>query len=191
MKYTKILGVVAVAAVAAMAFAATAAATSVTSPAGTTYTGNLVAEAQGGGIVTHSSAYTFTCQTSVAEGSVQQHGASVTASGEIKSWNLSNCNVDLTVKKRGSLEIHATESGNATVTSSGMEIESTNTSMGISCIFTTNNTDIGLLTGSKTQNATVDISAQVPRTGGSFFCGSTGELTGKYTITSPSTLYAD
>ena len=71
-----------------------------------------------------------------------------------------------------------------------MEIEATGQLM--TCIYTTNNTDIGVLAGSKTENARAHVSsAQVPRTGGSALCGSTGTLTGQYKITTPSTLYGD
>lgn len=193
MRYTKIIGFLAMAAVAMMAFAATALATSVTSPNGTTYTGKIVAEAQGGGIVTHNGVETFTCQNSVAEGTVEQHGASTTASGKITKWTLNECNTHLVVLKTGSIEIHTEKeasNGNATVTTSGVEIETKNTSLGMTCIYTTNNTDIGVLTGSNSENATLLVdTAKVPRTGGSALCGSAGELTGEYNITTPSTLY--
>lgn len=194
MKYLKMLGLLAVAAVAAMAIAATASATELTSPEGKVYTGEIVAEAQGGGIVTHNAAETFTCQKSIAKGTIEAHGSSVTASGKVTSWNLSECNTDLVVLKTGSIEIHTeTESsnGNATVTTSGMEIETKNTGLGMTCIYSTNATDIGVLTGSNTKNATIAVStAKVPRTGGSALCGSAGTLTGEYKITTPSTLYA-
>lgn len=193
MKYVKMLGLLAVAAAAAMALATTASATSLTSPEGTTYTGKIVAEAQGGGIVTHNAAETFTCQKSVAEGTIEAHGSSTTASGKVTKWTLSECNTDLVVLKTGSIEIHTEKegsNGNATVTTSGMEIETKNTGLGMTCIYSTNETDIGVLTGSNTKNATLSVStAKVPRTGGSGLCGSSGTLTGEYKITTPNTLY--
>jgi hypothetical protein len=191
MKYVKMLGLTAVAAVAAMAFAATAFATTLTSPAGTTYTGKIVAEALGGGIVTHNSSESFTCQKSVAEGTVEKHGAGVTVSGLVSSWDLTECgNSTFKVLKRGTLEIHATGSGQGTLTSTGMEIEATSALM--TCIYTTNATDVGLFTGSNTTNATLHLSSsKVPRTGGSALCGAAGTITGDYKVTTPSTLYVD
>lgn len=191
MKYIKTLGLVAVTAVAAMAFAATASATSLTSPAGTTYTGKIIAQLQSSSLIVHNSAgEDFECKGSVAEGTVESHGVGVTAKGNISKWTLSECDATFKILKPGSIEIHATSNGNATITSSGMEIEAIGQTM--TCIYTTNNTDIGLLTGSKTENARALVSsAQVPRTGGSLFCGSTGTLTGEYKITTPSTLYVD
>lgn len=191
MKYVKMLGLAALTAVAAMAFAATASATSLTSPEKSTYTGEIAAEVQGGGIVTHNSVETFTCQTSTAKGKVESHGASTTVKGAISSWNLSNCNNStFTVLKLGTLEVHATSGGDGTLTSNGMEIKAVGPMM--TCIYTTSNTDIGILTGSNSENATALVdSAKVPRTGGSALCGAYGELTGEYEVTSPGTLYVD
>jgi hypothetical protein len=205
MRYIKTLGLLAVAAAALMAFAGTASATSLTSPAGTTYTSTISATSTNSTL--HGSFITVTCKHSAVTGKVESHGAAVTAGGKISSLTFSECNYPVTVSKPGSLEIHteyelvkthengtktyaqkATSNGNGTLTSTGAEIK-IHTSVG-ECIFTTSATDIGLLTGSTTKNAVLDIdSSAIPRTGGSFFCGSSGEWTGNYTVTTPSTLY--
>lgn len=190
MRYIKMLGLVAVAAAAMLAFAAAASATTIMS-SGSPYTGKIAAEILGGGVQLHG-VETFTCQTSVGEGTVEEHGSSITAKGKVSGWDLTDCNsnVDLAVFKTGELEVHATSKGNATVTSSGVEIQVTNTSMGLTCIFTTTNTHIGTLKGNESNNARLELeSAEVPRTGGSIFCGSSGEITGEYEITTPSSLY--
>lgn len=93
------------------------------------------------------------------------------------------------------MSLHFDEStGNGIVTSSGAEVEVQVTSAGITCIYSTNNTQIGILTDSAATSGTATMhanSSAVPRTGGSFFCGSSGVLTGSYTITSPEALYFD
>lgn len=193
MRYIKMIGLTALAVVAAMALAATASATTLTSPKGELYTGKLVA--QSGEITVHGVA-TYSCGESKAEGEVAQHGASITASGPLTKWTLSQCSTHVTVLKLGTVTIHPLEGspGDATVTVSGTQVTSEATSMGMSCLYETNETDLGVLTGSATTggNAVLDInSALIPRTGHSIFCGSSGTLTGSYTITTPSTLYID
>lgn len=191
MRYIKTQGLVFAAAV-AMAMSATASATTVTSPTGTGYTGSLAAESEGGGIVLHGAQGSFSC-TSKGEGKVEEHGLSVTAKGKIATWAFSNCssNAVVTVKKMGTLEIHATSGGNGTVTSTGAEVESVVPGWA-TCIYTTNNTQIGTLTGSSSTNATLHAeSSPVPRSGGSFLCGTTGVLTGSYLITNPKTLFVE
>ena len=196
MKYVKMLGLLAVAAAAFMAFAATASATTVTSPEGTTYTGKIVAEAEGGGITVDGPA-DINCGESHVEGEVEGHGSSVTATGKISKWTFEQCGVHLTIETKGSLAVHTdaeTSNGNGTLTASGSSLRADITSLGISCTYSTNETDIGTLTGSNVTGgtATLDInSSPIPRTGGSFFCGSSGALTGSYVITSPSTFYVD
>lgn len=194
MRYIKMVGLTTMAAIAAMALATSASATILTSPGETPYTGQFAAQA--GEITLHGVA-TYTCNKSHATGEVEQHGSSVTARGKLTTWTLSECNGHVAIKKLGTVEIHTEKegsNGNGTVTVSGTEVESVSTSMGITCIFTTENTFLGTLTGSNTTGGTAVLmieSAAIPRTGGSIFCGSTGELTGSYTVTTPDALYID
>jgi hypothetical protein len=196
MKYLKMLGLLAVAAAALMAFAGTAAATTATSPKGTAYTGTYKAVA--GLTQLHGPFVTVACGSSTVEGKIEQHGTGVTTKGPITYLNFTECNYSVTVIKSGSLEAHATAvkgtDADGTVTSTGFEVR-IHTSVG-ECIFTTSGTDIG--TGSLTSttttggNAVLDVkSASIPRTGGSFFCGSSGTWTGSYKVVTPSTLYID
>jgi hypothetical protein len=186
MKYVKMLGLLAVAAAALMAFVGTASATTITSSAGATPT--IEAESTNGKL--HGAFITVECSKSTVKGAVEQHGAGVTAKGNISNLTFTGCNYATTVIKAGSLEVHGTSTtGNGTLTSTGAEIK-IHTSVG-ECIFTTSATDIGTLTGSNVTkgNAVLDIaSSSIPRTGGSFFCGSSGTWTGTYTVTAPSTL---
>jgi hypothetical protein len=191
MKYVKMLGLLAVAAAALMAFAGTASATVVTSPAGTAYTGTIKATSTNTAL--HGPFTTVACEHSVVEGKVEKQGADpITASGKISYLDFTNCNYPVKVLKYGSLEVHTDPSGVAgdgTLTSTGAEV-TIETSIA-NCLFTTESTDIGTVDGSNTGHAVFNISASIPRTGHSFFCGSSGTWTGNYTVISPSTLYID
>jgi hypothetical protein len=217
MKYAKILGLMAVAVAALMAFAATASATTLTSPTGTTYTSTIKAESEGttsldGAFVTVS------CAKSTVEGTVSQHGTGVTVKGnlnsaleggKIKGLTFSECNFPVTVNEAGSLEIHpvktnssqnvveacATTECTGTLTSSGTKV-TIETSLG-TCVFKTSGTDVGLVTPTNDTGgaATLDIGAHgtgiIPRTEGSFLCGSSGTWTGSYKVTTPGSLFID
>lgn len=196
MKLVKMIGLLAIAAAAMTAFAATASATTLTSPTGTVYTGAIKAESSNSSL--HGSFITVSCSSSKVEGSVEQHGAAKTVAGKISALSFSGCNYTVTVLNKGSLELHAvscdkkTNYCTGTLTSTGAEIL-IHTSVG-ECVFTTTNTHIGTVTGTDDTkgHAVLDIdSAGIPRTGGSFFCGSSGEWTGSYTVTSPSSLWID
>jgi hypothetical protein len=191
MKTLKMLALACGAAAIMAIFAAPASATLLTSPAGTTYTGSL--EATSTNLKWHGSFVTIECSHSKWAGKVESHGAAVTVKSTLSSLSFTGCNYAYTVKTAGSLEIHtdtAVADGNGTVTWSGAQIEVA-TSVG-TCVFTTNGTHIGTLTGSDSVKAVIDInSAKIPRTGGNFLCGSSATLTGNYTITTPSTLTVD
>ncbi|HEY8501511.1 MAG TPA: hypothetical protein VIL21_02395 [Solirubrobacterales bacterium] len=205
MKYIKMLGLLAVAAGALMAFAGSASATEVTSE-GKLYTGVIKATA---GETTLHGIKTITCKKSTVEGAVETHGSSVTASGKITHLKFEECGTDhVTVLKPGTLTVHTEyktvvdanethtwvccepNNGNGTLTSSGAEITIQVTSLGISCIFTTNETDIGRVTGGTTAKLDID-SSSIPRTGHSIFCGGSGEWTGSYTVNTPDNLTID
>ena len=189
----------AVAAIILLAMAGPASATTVTSPSGTVYTSTMKAASEGT-ITLHNSSLgvSVSCTASSVEGKVQNHGSGVTASGSISSLTFTGCGADaVTVLKAGSLEIHEKQGGNGygTLTSVGAEITIKNGATGVSCTYTTGTgTDIGTLTGSGSTggNATLDIeSATIPRTGDSILCGSKGQWTGSYKVTTPSTVVVD
>ena len=122
--------------------------------------------------------------------SVSTHGSGVTVSGPISALSFTGCTGTWTVSvtNGGSLEAHATGGGNATLTSSAATVVAVNDSLGITCRYKTENTDIGTLTGaaSSTSHATLDISASIPFHSGSIFCGSGASAwTGSYTVTTP------
>lgn len=197
MKYVKMLGLLAIAAAALMAFAGTASATTLTNGSGVFYPKGTVIHAEAEGTVTlHPPIGDITCTSSTVQGEVEKPGGaaeSETVSGPIGTLTFGGCNAAVTVLKPGTLEIHTKEkgvnNGNGTLTSNGAEV--TVVAFGIHCVFTTSNTDIGTVTGSKTKDATLDIEATIPRTGGSFLCGSTAQWTGSYTVDKPTPLYID
>jgi hypothetical protein len=192
MKQARMFGLAALAA-ALMAFvvAGTASATELDNASGMVTTGSTFALNLEGNLIMHPPIGDFECSKSLLSGKTTNTGsASETVKANVESWTFQECNTAITVLKRGTLEIHSSGSNNGTLTSSGTEV--TVNYLGFHCIFSTSSTDIGTLTGSKTtgKTATFDISATIPRTGGTsgFFCGSTAQWTGSYEITNPDTL---
>ncbi len=200
MKYAKMLGLLAVAAAALMAFASSASATTVTSPTGTTYTGEIHAVA---GETTLHGASTITCNSSTSSGTIETHSSTTTAHGPISHLTFAECNQEVTVLNAGRLEVHTDEANevhpnpgkyDGTLTSDDAAILIHISGLGITCEYTTNNTPIGTLHASKTDNdhAILTInSSKIPRTGGSVFCGANGVWTGEYKVTTPTGLYID
>lgn len=170
--------------------ASSASATLILGPEWEPYTGTIEATNANGHVVLASSLGKVECSSSF-KGSIETTGSEVPAEGKLSSLTFSSCTNGNTVavKKAGSLIFHATTAGDGTVTSTGAEIEViTKTIFGtFTCIYTTSSTDIGTLTSSNTTrgSAMLDVSATVPRTGGSGLCGSTGTWSGSYEITTP------
>jgi hypothetical protein len=194
MKYVKILGPLAVAATALMAFASTASATTLTSPKGTTYTGEFHATA---GALTLHGVKTLTCESSTMSGKVETHGSSSTVEGTINTLTLSECGTDdATIELKGKLIAHTSPNNvtEGTVTSDGATILFHVTSLGITCGYKTEETDLGTLTTSAASGETAVLmidAAAIPRHSGSFFCGSSSEWTGQYSVTTPMELWVD
>jgi len=139
----------------------------------------------------------FECQETTLEAATSSTGSSAeTVSGTVNSCALNTCNVTVSVTKKGTVVFHTDRSdstgssGNGTLTWSGLEV--TVGLFGVHCIFTTNNTDIGTVTGSGTTKSTaaLDVNAVIPRTGGRSgpFCGQNVEWTGVYQFDPPDTL---
>jgi hypothetical protein len=185
MKYGKTLSLLAAAAALMAVGASTASASSLTSPAGTTYTGTVSAESSHSTF--HGSFVSVTCTSSTMSGKVEGHGAALTATWRLFSLTFGSCNYPITVNLTGSLAIHCCWPPRVTW-ELGARI-TIHTSIG-ECVFESNNTEVGTFTSGTP--AVIDISsAAIPRTGGSFFCGSTGTWTGSYTVTTPGTLIVD
>lgn len=191
MKHLKMLWIASIAMVAVMAFATTALATQATSPKGTLYTGTLA----GSGTASFHGVVTVSCQAAL-EGVINSHGPSVTGKGQPIKWEYIKCEGAIIHSlKLGSIEIHSLGEGVGTITSSGTEGLATIPSLGINCIYTTENTDLGIITDSSVTGgkAEIDLSGSIPRTGGSggIFCGSSAQMTGHATINTPSEIFID
>lgn len=197
MKHLKLTVLLAVTAAALFA-AAGASATTLTGAGETTLgVGTEIKAESEGALSLHPPFGTISCNKASIAGKISNAGGSTsTVQVTLETFTESECNATITVLKKGTLEIH-TQSGsansNGTVTWTGTEL--TTVFAGFHCIFSTNNTDIGTLTGSATTkgNATLDIAATIPRTGGSSgaFCGATAQWTGSLKFTSPTTLNVD
>lgn len=193
MKQLKMLWIAAIALAASMALASPAFATFATSPAGTVYTGPLAGSSEGL-VVWHTSVFKFEC-TGTMEGFIEAHGPSVTGKGEATNFTYKECNSNVTINtiKKGSLEIHSAGKGVGTITSTGTVGEGVLHAFGIKCIYTTNNTDLGVVTDSSITGgkATLHLNATIPRTGGSAFCGATATLTAAAIVNTPEQIFID
>lgn len=198
MKYFKILGLAAIAAAALMAFAGSASATmlynSSKHEAATTLGVNAILHAEAESTVTlHPPFGDIECKKSTVQGTVTRAGsATESVKGSITAANLTfkECNATVTTLAGGELEATYTTANDASLKSTGAEV--TVEFFGTHCIFKTNGTPIGTLTGSSDaviagSTATFDISAKIPRTGGrsGAFCGSEAEWTGSYKVDQP------
>lgn len=183
MKYVKVLGLLAVAAAMMGIFAASASATTVTGPNGEE-TPTIHAVNESTYVELHNSIANIKCKSTV-EGKVESHGPGVTAEGNISTLHFFECTDWVVhVNKPGKLIVHYTSGNDGTLTSTGARV--TATRFGIECIYETNATHIGTVTGHKgpSGEATLHISANIPRVGGSFLCGgATAAWTGSYTTT--------
>jgi hypothetical protein len=201
MKHLKILAVAAIAASALMAFAGTASATTLTSGGKTVSQGTVlhsVLKAGTAAILKSSLIGEVKCTESTVSGATENEGsATETVKGAISTLDFSSCNATVEVLKAGSLEVHTeytkeengeekqktTADGNGTLTSNGAEV--TVEILGLHCIFTTSNTDIGTATGTTEGSATFEAkSAPISRTGGrsGAFCGSSALWNATYIV---------
>jgi hypothetical protein len=189
MKYVRILGLSAVIAAALMAFAGTASADLVTSPAGTTYTGTLKAEAEGHTVIDNPIAK-IEC-ASTFEGKVESHGAGVEASGKTANLTFTGCTNSwhVTVTVFGAFGVVWSSNFVGVFAMVGVIIEVTR--FGVTCRYSAGSgTKVGTLTGGTP--ATLDISASLPFHSGSPLCGEgTTAWTGSYKLTTPTSLFVD
>ncbi|HEY6729524.1 MAG TPA: hypothetical protein VI039_00690 [Solirubrobacterales bacterium] len=193
MKHVKILGLLSIIAAALLAIVATASATVATAPGGTAYTGTL--KGVNTGPVTFHGVVDVTCNEGEIQGTIAQHGPSVTGQGQNTLFVYSGCNQHIVPLAKGTIEVHAIGNGNGTITSTNTEttVEFTTIFGNIHCVFSTVNTHIGTVTGatSDSGHATVHLEGAIPVKSGSFLCGSSAEITGAGKVTSPTGLRID
>ena len=200
MKSLKMAGAViaAAAVLMALAFVGSASATTLTGAGGATLgAGTSISAANEGKVILHPPIGDIECESSSLSGKTENAGSSTeTVFWFIEIWVIKVCNSTFVFIRTGTFQWHTSgesANNNALLTSTGAEF--TIEFAGFHCIYKTNGTTIGTATGSANTggNATIDISASIPRTGGrsGAFCGSTAAMTGSYKITSPSTLNTD
>jgi hypothetical protein len=200
MKYLKVLGLAAIAAAALMAFAGTASATTLTSPKGTALgVGAIIhAEAEGHAVLDPPIGK-IECPSTVEGEITNAGGAGLPVTGKITTLTFPNCTngAVVTVLAKGTLSISSSGSNSGSLSSTGAEV--TVEAFGFHCIFKTNATPLGTVTGStepkanEFTDATLDISAEISRTGGrsGAFCGEKAKWTGSYKVTKPTPLFID
>lgn len=204
MRYLKILSLVAVSAAAMSVLAATASADRATSPANTEYTSTITAKSEGAvtlHTVYQNPAESTICNKSNFEGAITADGPGKAISVPLNILKFEECEDEVKILKKGTLTINDLGGGpNGTVTSTGLELTMVLPTIfgNLHCIYTTNNTDIGTLTGSKTtgKTATIHVDSElIPMTGGlsGALCNANkgAELTGNYEITGPDYLDID
>ncbi len=202
MKYVKILSLLAVAAAALTAFSASASAATITSPTGTVYSGNIAATSTNSAL--DGAFVTVTCKHSQVTAGITSQGAEKTIKASVSTLDFTECNFPVEVEANGTLELHTinpktphetcnTGKDNCwgTLTSTGAKVK-LKTSVG-SCVFTTSATSVGTVTPTSQTGGTgvLDISGAIPRTEGSFLCGSSGNWTGNYTVNTPDNFWLD
>jgi hypothetical protein len=196
MKHVKMLGLAAVAAAALMAFvgASTASATVLcannSSPCNSVYkTGTKIEASVEGTAVLTTNFKNIECTESTVSGKTENESGA-TIEGKVSTLTFKSCNCEVKVLKAGSLSIAWTSGSNGTLRSSGAEItaECESAFGNVHCIYATNNTDLGTLTGGTT--AKMDISsADIPRLPTNFLCDETANWDANYKVTSPDSLF--
>jgi hypothetical protein len=200
MKYVKVLSLAgALAGLMAFVSAGSASATELTCGPAICPVGTVIHADSEGHIVLHTPAGSVECGSTIQGVTTNVGSAIETVKGNLTSHVYSTCKGGtITVLANGSFEIHtqiATKNNNGTLTSSGTQI-TVLLSSGIHCIYTTNNTHLGTITGSANTGATATLHLEgtsLPRTGGTSgaFCGSTAQITGSYLIDIPMVLNVD
>jgi len=192
MKHVKMLGLLVMAAASLMAFASSAsAAPTLTSPEKVEYTGELSATLESGTSALLKAGIEDTCTESTAKGTVSVNNETH-AEGALSALTFGKCSQDTTVINAGSLTVKP----NGTVATKNSRVEVKVTSLGITCFYgaEATNIDIGTLTPTNVtgSTATMDINTtELVRLSGSntTFCASKGTWTGSYKVTTPDTLY--
>jgi len=214
MKYVKMLGLAAIAAAALMAFVGASSAsatvlctvegtgtpTGTTCPANEAYKAETEIHAVNKGVVKLDGALVIECNKSTIKGNTTSEGsATETVGGPITTLTFEECTCEVKVLKAGSLEVHwinpvdeggkETGSHNGTLTSSGAEVTVLcKTIFGnVHCIFTTNATDIGTLTGGNPAIATANAILTQAKTDS--LCPSEPRWTATYEVTTPKPLF--
>jgi len=197
--YAKILGLIAIAVAALMVSAGSASATTGTdsaegSPVETGDPFHAVSE----GSTTLDGTVNITCKSSTVQGDIESPGSpTTTLQAKLTIFTFEECgNTTITIVNTGTMEIHTdtpeVDDGNGILTSTGVEVTVlTHNVLGtVHCLYVTEETSVGTLTGSSTGTATLDIgSSGIQRLATDFGCGNSSVWTGSYAVTAPDYLY--
>jgi len=135
---------------------------------------------------------TFECDSSTIAGK-SKNVTSTAIDIVVESLAFGGCNCEVSVIGKGTISITWTEGSNGTVSWNGTETTlNCSTIFGsVHCIYVTEKTDIGTLTGSESTTATalLDVSgANIPRLPTSGLCAEGAKWDAVYKITSPDVL---
>lgn len=162
MRYLKVLGLAAAFSAALMGLTGSASATSITTTTGgaaATPTVHIVNKSSH--ITFANPIATIACNVTF-EGNVAGHGAGLTAEVTLARFSLSSCtnNWHATTVTPGILLIHWTSGHDGTVTWTGAKFDLTR--LGVTCVYETNNTQIGTITGGNPASLLIDPGASIP-----------------------------
>jgi hypothetical protein len=134
---------------------------------------------------------TVECSKSTLSATSENGGSETeTVKAPVGALTFEECNCEVKTLKAGTLEVHSISgTTNGTVTETGAEVTvSCNTIFGnVHCLYATENTDLGTLTGGTP--ASLDLNASIPRLTTSFLCAAKGTWEGTYAVTNPDHLY--
>ncbi|HEU4462904.1 MAG TPA: hypothetical protein VFR75_09960 [Solirubrobacterales bacterium] len=171
---------------ATLASAASASATVVTTTTGgAAATPTFHAVNSGGHITLANPIVNISC-SSTAEGKIESHGESTTATGKLSNLTFTGCTNSwhVTVVTAGSIEIHWTTGHDGVLTSSGAKVD--NTRLGITCVYGTSNTKIGTIKGGNPAVLQIEASIPILTEESSSLCGSgNAKWEGQYAFTTP------
>jgi hypothetical protein len=176
----KMIGLLAFTMTALVALPVAAQATTVTSPTGTAKTGDKEGQSENGHIEFANPIANISCASKL-NGPIESHGAGVTATGKVSTLTFTGCTNSwhVTAVNMGSLVAHHTSGYNATVTSSGVRVDTTR--LGVTCVYITNNTPIGTATGGNPATLHIEASIPISAEESSGLCGSgNSKMEGSY-----------
>jgi hypothetical protein len=111
-------------------------------------------------------------------------------SGPVSTLSFGSCNCEVKVLKTGTIStewIAGTNNGTPRLTGSEITTSCSTVFGNVHCLYKTENTDLGALTGGSP--ATLDLNTEIPRLATSFLCSEKAHWEGNYEFTAPKPLY--
>jgi hypothetical protein len=189
MRYLKMLSLATLSTAVLMAFAAGSASATTLEVGGVAKNSSVTFEASlksGTSMVLRQTDSSFwdTCTTSTFKGATEGSFTGVSVGGKISSMTFLNCTHQTKVDTGGTLSFEHVGTTNGTVRSTGWSVTIQSTTFGATLNCTTNNTHLGVLTGSAAGHASLKMNAVINC--GFFVPSSRWEA--EYTFTSPTGL---